>query len=167
MLKADASCATGIFDPEMWFPTRASETARNVPASSDAGRARLVCAECPARAECLVLAMTAEAGTPETLRWGIFGGLGPGERARLARTGSGRGSRVAGPESWFNKPGALSVVRGWRDGELSTERAAAEVKVTRVTWLHGIGRVTSQILRTGEALPAYEGVDDVGIRRSA
>lgn len=39
-----AACATGAFDPELWFPDPTDVTSRS--------RAKAVCAVCPIRAEC-------------------------------------------------------------------------------------------------------------------
>lgn len=48
-------------------------------------RAKDICAECPARLKCLTWQMDYEAGTGRRQRHGIFGGLNPSERARLAK----------------------------------------------------------------------------------
>jgi hypothetical protein len=44
-----------------------------------------LCARCPVRSECLAEAMAAEGGANAAGRHGIFGGLGPTERAELRR----------------------------------------------------------------------------------
>lgn len=67
-----ADCA-GI-DPDLWFP-----------GSEDDRTAAVICHTCPVKAECLEYAMDAEGDRSRRMRFGIYGGLGPAERARLAR----------------------------------------------------------------------------------
>lgn len=59
-------------DPEAFYPERGNSTL-------DAKR---VCAGCPVRAQCLDYAMTVERDA--AYRFGVWGGLSPDERARLA-----------------------------------------------------------------------------------
>lgn len=53
--------------------------------AGDYSRARRICNRCPVRAACLDEAMRFESGNAEN-RHGMFGGLSPDERARLARS---------------------------------------------------------------------------------
>ena len=82
---SEAACAdtdTNIFYAE-------AGKARSDPRSDIlVGRARRICARCPVRRECLIEALTYEAGkrNPETGRWdrklpfGVWGGVTPDER---------------------------------------------------------------------------------------
>ena len=66
--------------------------------------ARRLCQECPVRQPCLMTAMLEEAA--EERRFGIFGGLDPGERHRLARSG------VTGPVAAARFATALRMIDG-------------------------------------------------------
>lgn len=68
-----ASCAT--VDPELWFPP---------PRDNEWRRAVQVCLRCPVRAQCLDYAMRQEAGLTQVHRYGIWGGLTPSRRSKLA-----------------------------------------------------------------------------------
>ena len=57
------------------------------------GAAQKLCGSCPVRPQCLDEAMAVEYGTGLGRRYGIWGGLTPIARVRLARQ---RGERVAG-----------------------------------------------------------------------
>ena len=48
-------------------------------------RGKFICAECPVRMQCLEDALAHEAASNNNLRWGLFGGLNPVERAKLAK----------------------------------------------------------------------------------
>lgn len=50
------------------------------------GLAFAICRDCPVRGECLDAAMSAEAGVDVRRRFGMFGGMTPGDRMRLERT---------------------------------------------------------------------------------
>jgi WhiB family transcriptional regulator, redox-sensing transcriptional regulator len=66
-----ALCRRSGLSPDAWFPRRGPD---------DPGReAKAVCAVCPVAAECLDYALT------HSIREGIFGGLGEGDRRRLRR----------------------------------------------------------------------------------
>lgn len=56
----------------------------NGPRSTQVQAAKQVCAGCPVTASCLAAAMEFEAGN-DSYRHGIWGGLTPEERRRLAR----------------------------------------------------------------------------------
>lgn len=61
-------------DPEVWFP------------SNGVYRDPLQwCRQCPVTTACLESAMRAEGDTSEDRRHGMFGGLEPSQRAKLAR----------------------------------------------------------------------------------
>lgn len=79
---ADAPCTQN--DPDLSFPHDGERSQSYEPRIAAAKR---LCEQCPAaqKAACLDLAMDAEGGAPAESRWGVFGGLGPSERARLAR----------------------------------------------------------------------------------
>jgi WhiB family redox-sensing transcriptional regulator len=47
--------------------------------------AKAVCAECPVSTLCLEEAMRMEHEAPTSLRFGVFGGLNPKERSKLAK----------------------------------------------------------------------------------
>lgn len=57
------------YDPELWFPSW--------PKPNEYGQARRICARCPVRKECLELALKTDN------RYGMFGGLTPGQRKKL------------------------------------------------------------------------------------
>lgn len=71
-------------DPDLSFPYDGERAQSYTPRIEAAKR---LCQQCPAtqRAACLELAMDAEGMAPAESRWGVFGGLEPSERARLAR----------------------------------------------------------------------------------
>lgn len=68
----EAVCAS--VDAELWFPGKGDTTKP----------AKALCATCPVSAQCLAWAMETEEQTAGG-RFGIYGGLSPRERARLAR----------------------------------------------------------------------------------
>jgi hypothetical protein len=47
--------------------------------------AKAICAECPVSTLCLEEAMRMEHEAPTSLRFGVFGGLNPKERSKLAK----------------------------------------------------------------------------------
>ena len=59
--------------------------------------AKEICAQCPVKAECLAIAMRAEAGKAAMRRHGIYGGLTAAERGHLTRKPKNRprGKRCA------------------------------------------------------------------------
>lgn len=57
--------------------------------------ARMVCMQCPVMYKCLDLAMTAEAGTWEGQRFGIFGGLDPAQRYAIDQVRKKQGEAAA------------------------------------------------------------------------
>ena len=63
-------------DPTIWFPP---------PGAGEYERARHICERCPIRERCLEVAMDWEARRGTKSRYGMFGGLTPDERSRLAR----------------------------------------------------------------------------------
>lgn len=70
----DALCAQA--DPDAWFPERGG--------SHRYATARTICHECPVLARCLDYAMRMEGGVTAHYRNGMYAGLTPQERARLA-----------------------------------------------------------------------------------
>lgn len=68
----NAACQSA--DPDMFFPDK------GVPTSYAAA----ICDTCPVRSECLDYAMELEGDLNRRLREGVWGGLSPAERARLA-----------------------------------------------------------------------------------
>jgi hypothetical protein len=85
------NCANG--DTEAWFPPRTDTRATR--------QATALCNGCPVISECLEYALNAEAGIGKSGRDGIYGGMTPTERARLAsgqlkptRHGTARGARA-------------------------------------------------------------------------
>jgi WhiB family redox-sensing transcriptional regulator len=64
-----APCEEG--DPAAWWPAQGDDP-------DDVALAVRCCADCPARVECLTYALAADE------RGGVWGGLTPAERARLA-----------------------------------------------------------------------------------
>lgn len=81
-----AACAT--LDPleadAVFFPGK--RHGRPLLAGDPSTRAAVqLCATCIARYDCALMALEAEQDTPSAHRFGIFGGLTPTERARLAR----------------------------------------------------------------------------------
>lgn len=159
MLTTTATCATGVYDPDMWFPTRTRPDGKfGIDLTQDA-RARLVCVECPARVECLLFALGAERGDPVNLRFGVFGGLGPPERAMLA-AGTQKftalpGERCSTRSPWYLKEPALVLMAGWRDGQVSTAEASTRAGTSVARWLHAARQVRRHLLETGGALPPY------------
>lgn len=73
--RTEARCASPAVDPRTMFP----EHTAAIPA------ARAVCADCPVAGPCLAEALALEGRLPAAGRYGYRGGLGPEERARLAR----------------------------------------------------------------------------------
>ena len=70
----EASCA-GV-GGDAWFDdVRSAETARAVG----------ICCRCPVVDECLAAALRLEEGLPAAMRFGVWGGLSPVERARMPR----------------------------------------------------------------------------------
>ena len=61
--------------PDQWF-------AESPQGHAEAAR---LCAGCPIAEQCLAVAMRAERGLGPYSRYGVFGGLTPDQRARLAR----------------------------------------------------------------------------------
>lgn len=77
----DAACIG--HDPEMWF---AELGGQNGSASSEmAAQAKAICGGCPSRLACLDYSMSTE---PGWLKFGIWGGLTPDARRRLAKEAS-------------------------------------------------------------------------------
>ncbi|MGP4114628.1 WhiB family transcriptional regulator [Streptomyces sp. 4N509B] len=70
-----AACATA--DPDAWFPRRGGD--------GGAGAKRICNERCPVRRQCLDAALADEDGRGAKDRHGIRGGLGPRQRARLAK----------------------------------------------------------------------------------
>lgn len=71
----DALCAKTGPDDHTWFPDR----------RGSATAAKALCGACPVTAACLDHAMTIEGGAHRSDRHGVWGGLTPAERWRLAR----------------------------------------------------------------------------------
>lgn len=67
-------------DPELFFPT-----GRGIHDQYNTNRAKKICHGCPLQVACLDAIMRYEAGQDKDLRYGIQGGLDPGERHDLAR----------------------------------------------------------------------------------
>lgn len=63
----DAACAD--YDPDIWFP--------EWPKPNEYSLARRICALCPVRQECLIESLEMDD------KYGMFGGLTPGEREKL------------------------------------------------------------------------------------
>lgn len=87
-----------------------------------------VCIECPVREECLAYAMEFEGSLVETGRYGIWGGLTPGQRARAAqgidekpheRTRCRRGGHELTPENTMHRTRK-------RNGKVENYRACRE-----------------------------------------
>jgi WhiB family redox-sensing transcriptional regulator len=72
---ADALCRQ--VDPESFFAEKGE--------SDVAKSAKRLCALCDVRNDCLVFALDMEGDSSEHLRFGIFAGFTPLERARMAR----------------------------------------------------------------------------------
>lgn len=66
-----AACAG--MDTELFFPGSGRSTDRNA--------ALRVCGECPVRSDCLELALKIEGAVRHAVRFGIFGGMTPEQRA--------------------------------------------------------------------------------------
>lgn len=67
-------------DPDAWFPKK----------GGSAATAKKFCAACPARDACLQVAMDLERGLEMSSRHGVWGSLGPRERAELDPTAGTR-----------------------------------------------------------------------------
>ena len=74
------------YDTRLWFP----ETP-GTGGAKEAAEAKRICATCPVATPCLAAVLQAERGTLDR-RYGIFGGMGPGERLRLERVRLERGA---------------------------------------------------------------------------
>ena len=61
-------------DPDVWFPSP----------GLNANHLRAICARCPGRQQCLDEAMRMEGAASAQLRFGVWGGLSPEERAAMA-----------------------------------------------------------------------------------
>lgn len=72
----EALCATGIFGTDFFFPEK----------RSDEKQAQQFCAKCPVAQQCLELAMSNER---DYARYGIYGGLTPGQRRELHKATGG------------------------------------------------------------------------------
>ncbi|MGW4810505.1 WhiB family transcriptional regulator [Kitasatospora cineracea] len=69
-------------DPEGWFPDGTVGTAARSEMKHAAGLCRTLCS---IQEECLKVAMAAEGDADAKNRFGVFGGLTPGQRADLSR----------------------------------------------------------------------------------
>lgn len=70
-----ASCRDSGW-PDAWFPEKTGTVS-----AASSSYAKSVCSGCPVRADCLEYALRHESGV---YRWGIYGGLSPRQRHRLA-----------------------------------------------------------------------------------
>jgi WhiB family redox-sensing transcriptional regulator len=70
-----AACAEGRAEPDDWFPVR----------GADYGPARAICSGCAVKMECLESCLDYESTAKAKDRSGMYGGLSPQQRARLAR----------------------------------------------------------------------------------
>ncbi len=70
-------------DLEVFFPHLEPGRKLGDHLSAKVARAKSFCHVCPVRQQCLALALTAEGASAEGLRFGVFGGLTPNERAAL------------------------------------------------------------------------------------
>ena len=77
MTQVPALCAE--IDPELFFPASSN---------GDMQTAKWVCSRCDIREKCLETALTFEKGSPRSWRHGIWGGLSPTQRAKLAKASS-------------------------------------------------------------------------------
>lgn len=71
----NAACRTPGIDPDLFFPDNNSE---------GIGEARAVCKRCPVRRACLEECLRAEGGKGAFARFGVFAGLTPRQRVRVA-----------------------------------------------------------------------------------
>jgi len=71
------------YDTEAWFPDGTGSDFEIV-----ARPAKAVCRKCDVRLACLAFALDAEGNGAERTRYGIYGGMGPAERAALVRQGA-------------------------------------------------------------------------------
>lgn len=79
--RPELPCRDPRRDPDDWFASLDVDRGR----PSAAANAMALCAGCPIRWDCVEIAMDAEGGTPARNRFGIFGGLAPGDRFALHR----------------------------------------------------------------------------------
>lgn len=86
---AKADCRRPGYDPDWWHPGLAEAGEGRERPRSASLRAKLICASCPVRPQCLEEAMADVEGT-----YGIWGGLTREERLALAD-----GCKVVGPDS--------------------------------------------------------------------
>lgn len=77
---AHAACAG--HNPSLWYPPTGGD--------GDAWYAdsKAICADCPSRLACLTDVLDREGSVSVEYRWGLWGGLTPEERARLAGSGT-------------------------------------------------------------------------------
>lgn len=75
----DAACASAAFG-EVWTDPTASGRWE----SREHSMAKQICQACPVRIQCLQYALHYEQGVGKRMRYGIWGGLSPEERWRLA-----------------------------------------------------------------------------------
>lgn len=65
-----------------------------------------ICQACPVRPACLADAIATEGGTAPTSRFGVFGGLGPAERYRIAtgrKAKTGRSPAPCGTDAGYRR----------------------------------------------------------------
>lgn len=74
MWQERAACVDPTVNAEIFFPKTGHEM-----------EAEQVCGRCPVRIRCLEHALRIEGDLPASCRWGIFGGRGPEDRARIAK----------------------------------------------------------------------------------
>lgn len=93
-----ALCARLDADPEDWFPDGGRY-------GEDTREAIEACTSCPVRITCLETALEHEAGLPREMRYGVWGGLNPRERAAMdpGRRPPGGQTGPDCPESWGNQ----------------------------------------------------------------
>lgn len=77
-----AACAG--HNPNLWFPDPGG------PGRAQTRRAKAICHTCPVQTDCLAAAMAAEGALVAARRGGVWGGLTPEERARLAGLSTAR-----------------------------------------------------------------------------
>ena len=128
--RAEAVCAT--VDPEIFYPTEHAGRPRTDGAVDPYEAARGVCAVCPVKEECLAFGSAMDDQFHH--RSGMFGGMSPDERARMAAR-SRRGARAGRSPGLCRRGHDLTVEGATRvgsDGYLRCRQCDVEsVRVRR------------------------------------
>jgi len=121
--------------------------------------AKAICAQCPVKAECLEEAMRTDiSGT----RWGVFGGMTPGERS-LLHTQRGPNAETAA-SAWLGVP-LREAARQAGVTERTISRRRAALKIAAAAGARPVRHLELYPGATAEDAAAAAGVTASSIRR--